>query len=221
MVVVTFESSLRAVLARPLPGVDAQLRMAPTPRVGWDPAVMPGDLRDAAGLVLLYPIDDVWLMPLTVRAASLRSHTGQVSLPGGRVDEEESIEGAALREAHEEIGIVPSSVRVAGRLTPLHIPVSGHILHPVVGVVDGRPEFRPAEQEVARVIEVPIASLIDDAIVRHERQTRRRDGRTFDVRVPYFDVDGERVWGATAMVLAELAEIVRRAPPLTYGGPRL
>lgn len=206
-----FESLLRATLTRPLPGVDAQLRMAPVPRVGWDPAEIPGGLRDAAGLVLLYPVEDVWQVPLTVRAASLRSHTGQVSLPGGRVDEDESIEGAALREAHEEIGIVPSSVRVAGRLTPLHIPVSGHILHPVVGVVDARPEFRPAAQEVARIIEVPVASLIDDAIVGHARHTRRQSGRTLEVEAPYFGVDGERVWGATAMILAELAEIVRRA----------
>jgi len=203
-----FELQLREALARPLPGLDAQMRLSPTPRVGWDPAVVPAGLRDAAGLILLFPLNGEWWLPLTVRAASLRSHTGQVSLPGGRVDEGESVESASLREACEEIGVAPSSVRVLGRLTPLHIPVSRHMLYPVVGVTDHRPEFQPAEQEVARLLEVPVTTLIDPAIVHHETWTRTIEGAPVAIDVPYFAIDGERVWGATGMVLAEFRALV-------------
>lgn len=194
-----------------LPGLDAQLRMAPVPRVGWDPSRVPAGTRDAAALILLYPFDDVWTMPLTVRAAGMRNHTGQVSLPGGRMDPGESIAAAALREADEEIGVVPASVRVLGALTPLHIPVSGHMLHPIVGVTDARPAFRRSEREVARIIEVAAEQLVGDALVQREIQTRTVRGQAVAIDVPYFAIAGEQVWGATGMILAELAAVIARA----------
>lgn len=205
---VTFESQLRDALALALPGLEAQLLMAPTPRVGWDPAVVPEGLRDAAGLILVYPIAEGWGMPLTVRAASLRSHTGQVSLPGGRVDAGESIEQAALREACEEIGVRSADVRVLGRLTPLQIPVSRHMLYPIVGITDRRPAFTAQEQEVARIVELSLATLIDPRIIERRAWTRRINGATATIDVPYFAVDGEQVWGATGMILAEFRALL-------------
>lgn len=202
------ERRLRAALAGPLPGVPAQLRMAPRPRVGWDPARVPAGVRDGAALILLYPDAGGPRLPLTVRGAALRRHTGQVSLPGGGVDEGESIETAALREAAEEIGVVPAAVRLVGRLTPLHIPVSGFLLHPVVGLAERRPAFRPAPWEVARILEPSLGDLANPARRGRERMRREVDGRTIELDVPYFDVDGERVWGATAMVLAEFLAVL-------------
>lgn len=194
-------------LAQPLPGLDAQLRMAPRPRSGWDPSRIPDGLRDAAALVLLYPGDGGAYLPLTVRSGGLRNHNGQVSLPGGGVDAGETIEHAALREAAEEIGIDPASVQVLGRLTRLHIPVSGYLLHPIVGVTEGRPAFEPDEREVARLMEIPLERLLEPAAVRREWRTLERAGKTVEVDVPYFDLDGEKVWGATAMILAEFAAV--------------
>lgn len=200
-----FVDGLRARLAHPLPGLDAQLRLAPQPRPGWDPHVVPPGLRAAAGLVLLYPHDGTWRVPLTVRGSTLRHHTGQVSLPGGRVDPGESLEAAALREAFEEVGLAPSSVELVGRLSPLHIPVSRHLLHPIVGVTEGRPVLVPAPDEVDRVIEASLDRLrAPDAVAWEQRE--RAPGVLMDV--PYFDVDDERVWGATAMVLAELLAVI-------------
>jgi 8-oxo-dGTP pyrophosphatase MutT (NUDIX family) len=205
------ERRLRAALAAPLPGLEAQLRMAPRPRVGWDPYQVPAGLRNGAALILVYPHGGAPHVALTVRAAALRTHKGQVSLPGGGVDAGESIEEAALREAAEEVGVARSSVRVLGRLTPLHIPVSRFLLHPVVGMADARPSFRRAELEVARILEVSIPALVDPARVGRRRHIREEDGQTIEVDAPYFEIDGEQVWGATAMVLAEFLAVFERA----------
>jgi 8-oxo-dGTP pyrophosphatase MutT (NUDIX family) len=202
------EFRLRDGFARGLPGVGAQLRMAPRPRIGWDPHRFPDGLREGAALLLVYPIDGHPHVLLTVRAAGLRQHTGQVSFPGGSVDPLESFESAALREASEEVGVSPESVRVLGRLSPLHIPVSGYRLHPVVGLVDHRPRFMPAEWEVARLLEVPLALLRDPTNVRRETQTRELAGEIYDVEIPYFFVEGHKVWGATAMALAEFLALI-------------
>lgn len=202
-----FPDALRARLATALPGLEAQLRMAPLPRPGWDPHAVPPGLRDAAGLLLVYPHAGAWHVPLTLRASALRHHTGQVSLPGGRVDAGESLEAAALREAFEEVGIAPGDVEILGRLTPLHIPVSNHLLHPIVGATASRPDFRLAAAEVERLIEVPVAQLLAPETVRWERRRRERPPAVM-MDVPYFDVDGARVWGATAMVLAEFLALV-------------
>jgi 8-oxo-dGTP pyrophosphatase MutT (NUDIX family) len=199
---------LRLGFQRPLPGLDAQLRMAPAPRLGWDPLQFPDGASDGAALLLVYPHDDTLHIALTVRGSGLRNHTGQVSLPGGRVDEGETLEAAALREATEEIGVDPSTVELLGRLTPLHIPVSGFLLHPIVGYTSMRPAFQRAEWEVARIIEAPVSLLADPAIVKREIRTRVVKGQSIDVDVPYFDIEGEKVWGATAMVLAEFCAIL-------------
>lgn len=199
---------LRDALKGPLPGLDAQLRMAPSPRLGWDPLKFPEGARDGAVLLLLYPHDDHLYVALTVRGAQLRNHTGQVSLPGGRVDGGETLEAAALREAQEEIGVDPGAVEVLGRLTPLHIPVSGFLLHPIVGATSTRPAFQRAEWEVARIIEAPISLLSDPSIIRRETRIRIVKGESIDVDVPYYDIDGEKVWGATAMVLSEFCAVL-------------
>jgi 8-oxo-dGTP pyrophosphatase MutT (NUDIX family) len=182
--------------------------MAPSPRLGWDPLKFPDGAHDGAALLLVYPHAETLHVALTVRGSGLRNHTGQVSLPGGRVDAGETLEVAALREANEEIGLDPAAVELLGRLTPLHIPVSGFLLHPIVGFTSMRPAFQRAEWEVARIIEAPVSLLSDPAVVKREIRTRVAKGQSIDVDVPYFDIDGEKVWGATAMVLAEFSALL-------------
>jgi 8-oxo-dGTP pyrophosphatase MutT (NUDIX family) len=117
------------------------------------------------------------------------------------------VEQAALREAHEEIGVAPVDVDVLGRLTPLPVYVSGHLLHPVVGFAARRPDFNLHSHEVERLIEVPIAVLREPDRVLWEERTRILPPQGV-MNVPYFDVLDARVWGATAMVLSEFVAIV-------------
>ncbi len=190
------ESALRIRLAGTLPGLEAQIRFAPFP--GRAGTAQTG-ARTAAALLLLYPGEDGVAVPLTVRASTLARHAGQISLPGGAAEPDETLAQAALREASEEIGIDPADVRVLGELTPVHVLVSGFTLHPVVGVTDARPAFQAAPDEVDQIVEVRLEDLRDASRIR--TGTRVREGLA--VEYPYFDLYGHQVWGATAMVLGE------------------
>jgi 8-oxo-dGTP pyrophosphatase MutT (NUDIX family) len=190
------EAALRLRLAGTLPGLEAQIRFAPNPARARERGT---NTRTAAALLLLYPGDSGVSIPLTVRASTLPRHAGQISLPGGASDPGETLVQAALREASEEIGIDPRTVRVLGELTPVHVVVSGFTLHPVVGVTDVRPPFQAAPGEVDEIVEVRLEELRDASRIR--TGTRLREGVA--VEYPYFDLCGHHVWGATAMVLGE------------------
>ncbi len=204
---VSFDRLLERIATRmadPLPGADAHARMAPRPRREWPAGFNVARARQAAALLLITPHEPSAAIVLTVRADGLGRHGGQVSMPGGVIESDETAAMAAVREAHEEIGLDPSVVRVIGELTPIDIPVSGFRLHPIVASVDHRPHFRPDAREVARVIEVPLDDLRDPSRVIWRSMTT--DDRAFEF--PAFPHDGAEIWGATAMVLAEFMALL-------------
>lgn len=163
--------------------------------------------REAAALLLLYPQDDDLWLPLTVRSAALPLHRGEVSLPGGRVDPEDAGPvAAALREAHEELGIVPAEVEVVGALSAFYIPPSNFRLTPVVGLATAPPTLVPNPMEVEAVFSVPLARLLDPATIVVEEWT----WRGLPMLVPFFALEGYKVWGATALLLSEFLARLRR-----------
>jgi 8-oxo-dGTP pyrophosphatase MutT (NUDIX family) len=165
------------------------------------------DCREAGVLITLLPHDGVPAVVLTVRRDHLPDHAGQISFPGGQREGEETLRDTALREAHEEIGLSPASVEVRGALTPLYIPPSNFCVHPFVGTVERTASLRPTDDEVRRVLRVPLTHLL--APSTRQVETRRLAGT--DVEVPYYDASGHTVWGATAMMLAEFLAVVRDA----------
>jgi 8-oxo-dGTP pyrophosphatase MutT (NUDIX family) len=204
---VTYVEAIRRItvaLAAELPGALAHDRLAPRPRREWPPGFNPARIRHAAGLVLVFPIAGRAHVVLTVRADGLGRHGGQVSLPGGAIEPGETFEQAALREAHEEIALAVDTVRVLGAMTPLDIPVSGFRLHPIVAATDVQPALTPADGEVARIVEIGLDDLLNRRSLG--MAARVRDGRRLDV--PTFSAGGVEIWGATAMVLAELLVMV-------------
>lgn len=193
------QSRLREAIVEPLPGARGQALMAPRQVRAWPAGVNPAAARHAAGLLLIVPHADRAHVVLTVRSETVGRHRGQVSLAGGVVEPGESFLEAAVREAHEEIGVDPAAVRPLGPLSPLDIPVSGFRLHPIVATADPRPVLRPSDGEVARILDVAVADLLDTSNVVW--RTMMRDVGPLDY--PAFRIDGVEIWGATAMVLAE------------------
>lgn len=151
--------------------------------------------RTSSGLSLL----------LTQRAAELKTHAGQVSFPGGRMEEHDAdIEVTALRETHEEIGIAGDDVAVIGYLAPMPT-ITGYAVTPIVGLVDGAVELRLDSTEVEYVFEVPLAFLLDP---RNKKMVERDvDGRL--ATLAEFHYAGERIWGATAFIILEFIKNIK------------
>jgi len=198
-------SHLERRLQGPKPGLQSQLKMVPDHRRHdrTFEEVRETCLR-AAVLVLVYPGEGGPHLVLTQRTTQVVHHQAQISFPGGQMDEGESAVHAALREAAEELNITPAEVRILGELTPLYVPPSNYCIYPIVGAAEQRPEFRPAPREVAEVIEVPLAHLLDATNVRREKWPLRG----MNVTVPYYFYRGHKIWGATAMILAEFLDLI-------------
>jgi 8-oxo-dGTP pyrophosphatase MutT (NUDIX family) len=144
-------------------------------------------------------------IPFIKRPLYSGMHSGQISLPGGKAEEGETPVQTALREASEEIGVDPALVKVAGTLTDFYVIPSNILVTPVVGVVPCRPVYRPDAQEVVKVIEGNLADLLaDDAVKEKEIEV----GGLYRMLAPHFEVEGEVVWGATAMILNEFRMVM-------------
>lgn len=163
-----------------------------------------GRLRDAAVLVPIIWHDHAPSILLTLRAAGLSKHAGQVAFPGGRLELGETAEAAALREAAEEVGLDPRLPVVAGHL-PEHLTGTGFRVTPVVAFLDPPLTLTPDPGEVAEIFEMPLATLLDPAAP--QRRSTEWRGRMRDYWV--WPHDTHLIWGATAKMLLTLARILR------------
>ncbi len=195
-------------LRLPLPGSAAHEPLRATPlgelRPKFEHKLPP---KPGSVLILLYEDNGQIKFPLTKRPDYNGTHSGQVSLPGGKAEPEEDYIQTALRETEEEIGVAKSKIKVIGRLSDFFVIPSNYMITPVVGFSESKPEFIPQESEVVKILTGNLDDLLrDDAIQVKEILA----AKTYRIMAPHFLIENEVVWGATAMMLNELRLVIRQ-----------
>jgi len=198
---------IKQVLTQELPGRSAHLKMfsrIPQYQIDVEP---PEDARVAAVLIHLY-FDTEWKLTLMERTDRGR-HSGQISFPGGGVEEQDvSLVDTALREASEEVGIIPDQVEILGQLSKLYIPVSNSLVHPFVGYSAQPPRYKLDPEEVKTVVEATFSDFFDADKLKQKDLTVGSGMRLKEIS--YFDINGHVVWGATAMIMSEFLTAIQQ-----------
>jgi len=190
-------------LRQPLPGRTVQFKMAPSFRPDIDSNKM---ALTAGVMLLLYPNPVELYIVFMQRATYPGVHSAQVSFPGGKYDHlDKDLTYTALRETNEEIGIKPVDIEILGSLTPLYIPISEIEVFPTVGFLSRKSAFSIDTKEVEYLIEEPVKNFLNLAI----KKIKPYSGEKYMGDIPYFDVQGSHIWGASAMILNEFIEILK------------
>lgn len=203
-----FIEMLRGELAKPLPGEDAQYRLAPPYRQRLTREYIAKQNPRVSGvMVLLYERNGLLNLAFTQRHTYQGVHSGQMSFPGGKKDEADSdLIETALRETEEEVGVTRSQIDLLGSLSELYIPPSNFLVQPTVGFVGGEIQFVPQPNEVEKVVEIPVDFFLDYSNINMQTEITIFDGNT--VRVPAYHYNGHVIWGATAIMLSEFTYII-------------
>lgn len=197
---------LKLRLQQPLPGVDAQMKLAPDIRQLIKDESDKVNIQSSV-LILLFPDHGIWHIVFIKRSEYNGVHSGQVGFPGGKMMNGETELQTALRETAEEIGINPLKIKILGKITPLFIPVSKTKVNPFVGYLVQRPVFTPCKKEVDYVIELPVLNLLQpDAVVVENLHIRG-----YSIKAAGYKAGNDFIWGATAMMLGEFVELLSDA----------
>ncbi len=195
---------LKQRLQKKLPGSESHNKFAPKGRINVELNKNNYKAKQSSVLILFYPNTHNINIPVIQRVKDNSVHSGQISLPGGHYENDDrNVTETALREAHEEIGVVKKDVEVLGQLTPIYIPVSNFAVYPIIGKLDYKPEFIPNKTEVDKIYEIPIKKLIDPDITEEEIIFKK-----IKIEAPFFNFKDVKIWGATAMILSEFSDIL-------------
>ncbi len=203
-----FLKLLPKIITAKLPGKEAHLKMAHKGRILEleNTKQKEQNPRYAAVLMLLYPKANQTHLCLIVRNLYVGVHSGQIAFPGGKYEPTDAdFAYTALRETHEEVGVSPDLVSIQKAFTPIYIPPSNFMVYPFLGTSNQEITFTPDPTEVDRIIELPLSVFMDDKILV---QVRKTTSYASDFEVPAFAIQDQTVWGATAMIMNELKEII-------------
>ena len=205
-----FENKIVKIKKMELPGESAQFKMAPMERLAELKriAVEKKSARKAGVLALFYPSEaNQTMLALILRKTYKGVHSAQIGFPGGKYEnEDDSLKDTALRETEEEIGVIRNTVSVLKQLTEVYIPPSNFFVQPYVGITKITPEFILQEEEVEALVEVPLIHFMDDSIKTYQNLTT---SYAKNIEVPAFMLNNHLVWGATAMMLSEVREMLK------------
>lgn len=195
-------SFLEKRFTQPLPGQDAQFKLAPSfrPRPSLNELEKINSYKKSAVLILLFPLSNEPHI-VFIKRTERGIHGGQISFPGGRTEENETPYQTAVRESEEEVGIVQKDIKFLGELTWLYIPPSNFLVYPFVAYTEQQPEFiiNPDEAEIH--IELPLESFFSEENIEVGEFTSSVKGR---FSAPHFNINGNKIWGATSMMMSEL-----------------
>lgn len=203
-----FKEKIKQFKVKELPGLNTQFKMAPKLRLRYNMNdVKKKNPKKAAVLAIFYPNkDNETTFLLTKRARYKGTHSAQISFPGGKIDEQDTnLKETALREAFEEVSIHPNRVEVFKEMTPVYIPPSNFLATPFLGFSNNKPQFH-ANYEVEELIEVSLDDLLNDTFLS---TIIMNTSYMKDVEVPCFKFNNHVVWGATAMMLSEIKDLIR------------
>ena len=208
--------NIKKKLETKLPGIDSWNRMAVKPIndkniannkiVKYEKILTENkinEIKQAAVLVCFFKKKGEYYLPLIRRPMHEKNHPGQIALPGGAMEENETLEKTALREAFEEVGIIPDKVKILGKMTPLPVPVSKYMITPFIGITENEPKWNINEKEVDELIILRFKDLIDSNNGYYEDWNINGN----ILRVPIFKIMNKDIWGATAAVLSELIDL--------------
>lgn len=214
----TLIERLQKRLAGELPGIKSWERMAVKSQKGqsieseslqkysdWLTKEKLSVMKKAAVLIGLFQKDGEWYFPLIKRPMHEKNHPGQIALPGGAMEQDETLETTAIREAFEEVGITPNDVEIIGEMTPLPVPVSNYVISPFVGIINKEPKWKINKDEVEELIILKL----DDLISADNGYSEDWNLRGNQVKVPIFKLMDKTIWGATATVLCELIDLIK------------
>lgn len=210
-------NSLGSELKRQIDLADQERSFAMAPRLSYGRHRGPARKRSrrAAVAVAIYRRADRWMVPLTRRPDFLSHHAGQICLPGGQIETNESPTEAATREFIEELGVEPKILTHCGSLSSHYVYASDNLVYPVVLHIEPPTEpWNPDPAEVAQVIELPVATLLDPANRGQIQRLKQIGGGGFGFRAPAFQHAENEIWGATALILDELASALQRIGPI-------
>lgn len=196
-------------LSQPLPGKKSHVKMATKARVE-EFERLNGNIQNAkkSAVMMLFFHDDNKLKVILIRRSFyVGIHAGQIAFPGGRFEEEDiDVRNTALREIEEEIGIDKDKIEVIGRLSDIYVPPSNFLISVFVGYLAEKPAFKPDEREVAEVIEVDMDSFFEPEVIRKKEFVV--PSNNYSVKAPYYNVPKAEIWGASAMVMTELLDLL-------------
>jgi 8-oxo-dGTP pyrophosphatase MutT (NUDIX family) len=192
-----------------LPALSSHLKMAPKERIESlkNHDFKAENARIAAVMMLFYPKNGKTHLVLIVRNAYNGVHSSQIAFPGGKYETTDAnFEETALRETHEEVGVMPNKIEVIKHFSPMYIPPSNFLVHPFLGISKEELSFYPDVREVADIIELPLSVFLDDEIIIEATLSTSYGN---NILVPAFNIQNHIVWGATAMILSELRDVLK------------